>query len=130
MPKPSSSPAEVALVPTLKSCLVNLPPPLVAVLSNANTLAQIVVFELPSRQPLPKSPGSSDKDRPTSVQRSVYAGWTGHASRARPAPVVSRSGIAGVRGAAPVRESDIATVEIDPVFARLVSLQKGQRVGV
>jgi peroxin-1 len=129
MPKPSSSPAEVSLLPALKSCLVNLPPSLVAVLTNANTLAQNVVVELTFRQPLPPKSGDG-KDRPASVQRSVYVGWTGMPSRSRPSPVVGRGGIAGVRGNAPVRDHEVAAVELDPVFARLVALSEGQKVGI
>jgi peroxin-1 len=121
-----ASPAQIVLVPSLKSCLVNLPPSLNTTLTNSNILAQNVVVELTFRQNLPSL---SEKDRSASIPRSVFVGWTGLQSQRKPAPVVGREGISGSRGSA-VRDQDIAVVELDPVFARLLSLSEGQKVGV
>ncbi|KAF2666020.1 AAA-domain-containing protein [Microthyrium microscopicum] len=119
----SSTQAELVLLPTLKSCLVNLPASLVAILQNANTFAQDVVVELSFRPPPP--PGTTDRP----AARSVFVGWTGMPAKRKLAPVVSRDGLAGSRGNA-LRETDVATVEVDPVFARLVGLTDGVRLSV
>ncbi|KAF2405644.1 AAA-domain-containing protein [Trichodelitschia bisporula] len=111
-PKRPAVQAEVALLHSLKSCLVNLPASLVVALSNANTVAQNVVVELSYRDKTPKS---------------VFLGWTGMQSKRRLVPVVSRDGIAGVRGN---REQEVPLVEMDTAFARLLGITDGQKVSV
>src|ERR1700761_1657617 len=124
---PSSKQAQIDLVPSLKSCLVNLPVNLVTVLSNANTLAQDVIVELTFRQTLAPS---SESEKPISTPGSVYVGWTGMQSKRKVAPVVGRDGMIGTRSGAGRGDQDIPIVEVDPIFARLLSLSEGQKVGV
>lgn len=112
---------ELALLPSLRSCLVNLPASLVALLLNANTVAQNVVVELQYRQAQPT--GSDGKPKPATTQ-SVFVGWTGMQSQSKPTPVIGRD---GVRGGSQDRE--LATVEIDATFARRLGLSAGTKVG-
>ncbi|KAF2109073.1 P-loop containing nucleoside triphosphate hydrolase protein [Lophiotrema nucula] len=126
-PTGQAAKAEVALQQSLKNCLVNLPASLVAVLVNANTIAQNVIVELSYRQPPP--PGVSDS-KTTSPQRSVFLGWTGMQSKRRIAPVVGRDGLSGTRGGPAAREQDVQAVEVDTTFARLIGLAEGQTVGI
>lgn len=115
--------AEVAFV-SLKSCLVNLPPNLIALLSNTNTPIQNVVIELQYRsQTLSKGAVSSGGN--ASFQRSVYVGWTGMPSRTRPASVVNVD-----RSRPGSRDLEIQMVEIDGTFAKLLGLTEGQKVGL
>jgi peroxin-1 len=116
--------AEVALKQSLKNCLVNLPSTLVSVLVNANAVAQNVVVELSYRQPPP--PGASDS-RTVSPQKSVFVGWTGMQSQRRLASVVGRDGL---RGSQSTSQQDIAAVEVDTTFARLIGLSEDQKVGI
>src|SRR5690242_9960899 len=116
--------AEVALQPSLKNCLVNLPAALVSVLVNANAVAQNVVVELSYRQPPP--PGASDA-RNASPPKSVFVGWTGMQSRRRLAALVDRNGL---RNSPAASQHDIAAVEVDATFARLVGLDEGHKVGI
>ncbi|KAF2832149.1 AAA-domain-containing protein [Ophiobolus disseminans] len=116
--------AEVALKQSLKNCLVNLPSTLVSVLVNANAVAQNVVVELSYRQPAP--PGASDS-RTASPQKSVFVGWTGMQSQRRAASVIGRDGL---RGPQSTSQQDIAAVEVDTTFARLIGLGEGQKVGI
>ncbi|KAH9860414.1 hypothetical protein J1614_011745 [Plenodomus biglobosus] len=116
--------AEVALQPSLKNCLANLPASLVSVLVNANTVAQNVVVELTYRQPAP--PGASDA-RAAAPQKSVFVGWTGMQSKRRLAPVVTRDGL---RASPAASQQDLPAVEVDATFARLIGLQEGQKVGI
>ncbi|OAL06716.1 AAA-domain-containing protein, partial [Phaeosphaeriaceae sp. SRC1lsM3a] len=116
--------AEVALKQSLKNCLVNLPSSLVSVLVNANAVAQNVVVELSYRQPPP--PGASDS-RNAAPQKSVFVGWTGMQSQRRLTPVVGRDGL---RGSQATSQQDIAAVEVDTTFARLIGLGEGQKVGI
>ncbi|KAK2751899.1 Peroxisome biosynthesis protein pex1 [Onygenales sp. PD_40] len=120
----TSATAEVALVP-LKNCLVNLPPSLVSLLVNANTPAQNVIVELQYRS---TSAASASQSAGGPSQKSSYVGWTGMPSKRRLAPVVSKDGISGTRGAS--REQEIPTVEIDSTFGRVLGLSDGQRVGL
>ncbi|KAJ5738881.1 hypothetical protein N7493_002036 [Penicillium malachiteum] len=117
-PKKPSTTAEVALIP-LKNCLVNLPPSLVSLLVNADTTAQNVIIELQYKSPTGKTNGAP-------AERSCFLGWTGMPSKRRLAPVVSRDGI----GAGYSREQEIATVELDTTFGRLLGLTEGQKVGL
>ncbi|KAE9992519.1 putative pectate lyase A [Venturia inaequalis] len=121
--------AEIALLQSSKSCLVNLPPSLVAVLTNANTAAQNVVVELNYRQPTPRTADKADK-APTSSPKSIFVGWTGMQSKRKLTSLVSRDGIAGSRGAAVGREQEVAVVELDTTFARLLGITEGTKVGV
>ncbi|KAK2755508.1 Peroxisome biosynthesis protein pex1 [Arachnomyces sp. PD_36] len=123
--KPPST-AEVALVP-LKNCLVNLPPSLVSMLVNANSPAQNVIVELQYRS---SSGLSSSQSNAASGQRSAYLGWTGMPSKRRPTPVVNKDGIAGTRGGSSTREQEVAAIEIDTTFGRVLGLADGQKVGI
>ncbi|KAH6612459.1 P-loop containing nucleoside triphosphate hydrolase protein [Boeremia exigua] len=116
--------AEVALQQSLKNCLVHLPASLVSVLVNANAVAQNVVVELSYRQPPP--PGASDT-RNAAPQKSLFVGWTGMQSKRRLAPVVDRNGL---RNSPAASQQDIAAVEVDATFARLIGLSEGQKVGI
>ena len=115
--------AEVSFV-SLKSCLVNLPPNLIALLSNANTPAQNVIIEL-QYQSQTLSAGAVSSGKGAGFMRSAYMGWTGMPSRTRPASLANvdrhRSGS---------RDLDVQTVEIDGTFARLLGVQEGQKVGL
>ena len=118
----STTTVELALLPSLKSCLVNLPASLVALLLNANTVAQNVVVELQYRQAQPV--GADGKLKPATTQ-SVFVGWTGMQSQSRPTPVIGRD---GVRGGS--QDKDVSTVEIDATFARRLGLNAGTKVGL
>ncbi|KAK8255299.1 P-loop containing nucleoside triphosphate hydrolase protein [Phyllosticta capitalensis] len=120
--------AEVALLPSLFNCLVNLPASLVSVLVNTNTIAQNVVVELTYRQAVPGD--STNPNGATSIQKSAFFGWTGMQAQRKPAPVVGRDGIAGSRGSAVPREQDLSVVELDATFGRLLGLSEGQKVGI
>ncbi|OMP84944.1 Peroxisome biosynthesis protein PAS1 [Diplodia seriata] len=126
--KPAAVQAEAALLHSLKNCLVNLPASLVSVLVNANTVAQNVVVELSYRQASPESTATSNGAK--SVQRSVFLGWTGMPAQSKPTPVVGRDGLAGSRGTSVGREQDVAVVELDATFGRLLGLTNGQKVGI
>lgn len=116
----SSSTVEIAILPTLKSCLVNLPSNLVYILLNQNTLAQNVVVELQHRTQQPA--GAEPKARPPPPQ-SVFVGWTGMQSQARLTPVIGRD---GVRSG--TQEKEAPTVEIDAVFAKRLGITEGTKV--
>ena len=92
---------------------------------NSNTIAQNVIVEVSYRVPAPA--GQDPKQRPSSVTKSVFMGWTGMQSQAKLAPVVSREGIAGARGGGR-QEQDIPTVEVDTTFGRLLGLSEGMKV--
>ncbi|KAF2434973.1 AAA-domain-containing protein [Tothia fuscella] len=129
-PKKPAAQAEIALLQSLKSCLVNLPSSLVSVLTNANTVAQNVVIELSYRQPLPRTPDSTEKT-PGSIPKSIFVGWTGMQSKRKLAGVVGRDGIAGSRGNSQgLRDQDVQVVELDATFARLLGISDGMKVGV
>lgn len=116
----SGTTVELAILPSLKSCLVNLPGSLVSLLLNANTVAQNVVVELQYRQAQPA--GSDGKNKPATTH-SVFVGWTGMQSQSRPTPLIGRE---GVRSGS--QEKDVATVEIDATFARRLGLNAGMKV--
>ncbi|KAF2842834.1 AAA-domain-containing protein [Patellaria atrata CBS 101060] len=118
--------AEIGLLHSLKNCLVNLPAPLVAVLLNANTIAQNVVIELNYRQQRPPS-GSGSREAP--ISKSVFVGWTGLQSKRKVAGVVGKDGL-NIRGGTAGRDQDVSIVEMDATFARLLGIEEGQRVGV
>ncbi|KAI7222633.1 AAA-domain-containing protein [Hortaea werneckii] len=120
--------AEVALLPNLKSCLLNLPSSLVQLLLNSNTVAQNVVVELGFRGPAPQD--ADPKQKAQGVQKSVFLGWTGMQSQTRLAPVVGRDGIAGGLSGRGGQEQEVPTVEIDGTFARMVGLSEGMKVSV
>lgn len=104
---PASSQAEIALLPGLKNCLLNLPSSLVNVLLNSNAVVQNVVVELSFKA----SPGSDGKP---GKQQSVFLGWTGMRSQTRRASVRS--------------EQEVAGVEVDATFGRLLGLKEGMKV--
>ncbi|KAJ9224848.1 hypothetical protein DTO021C3_2880 [Paecilomyces variotii] len=121
-PRKPTTTAEVALVP-LKSCLVNLPPSLVSMLVNANAAAQNVIVELQYRSSIGSS-GSHSNTGP--VQRSSYLGWTGMPSKRRLAPVIGKDGLRGDSS----REHEVAAIEIDSTFGKILGLTEGQKVGL
>lgn len=49
-------------------------------------------------------------------------------SKRKPTPVVNKDGIAGTRGGSSAREQEVATVEIDTTFGRVLGLADGQKV--
>jgi peroxin-1 len=104
---PSTTQAEVSLLPNLKNCLLNLPSSLVNVLLNSNAVVQNVVVELSFRQ-------AAGSDGKPGKQQSVFLGWTGMRSQTRRA---------GVR-----QEQEVAGVEVDGTFGRLVGLREGTKV--
>ncbi|KIV94394.1 hypothetical protein PV10_02163 [Exophiala mesophila] len=114
--------AEVALV-SLKNCLVNLPPGLIALISNTNIPAQNVVVELQYKSATLSS-GAVSSGNAAGFQRSAYVGWTGMPSRTRPGSLINndraRSG----------REQETQMVEIDATFAKLLGLSEGQKIGL
>ena len=90
------------------------------------TVAQNVVVELSYRQPAP--PSSDPKQKPASISKSVYMGWTGMQSQAKLAPIVGRDGIAGGRGSSGRQEQEVSVVEVDATFGRLLGLSEGMKV--
>ncbi|KAJ9623731.1 Peroxisome biosynthesis protein pex1 [Knufia peltigerae] len=114
--------AEVVLV-SLKNCLINLPPGLIALISNTNTPAQNVVVELQYRSQT-LSTGAISSNNSTGFQRSAYVGWTGMPSRTRPASVINTD------RARPGREQETQTVEIDATFAKVLGLSEAQKIGI
>jgi hypothetical protein len=122
--KTSTAQAELVLLPNLKNCLLNLPSSLVAVLLNSNTIAQNVIVELSFRQNVPQD--SKQQQKPSSISKSVFLGWTGMQSKPKLAPVVGKDGIAGRDGGR--SEKEIPTVEVDGTFARLLGLSEGMKV--
>lgn len=85
------------------------------------------MVEINYRQPAPRTADNADK-APTSTPKSVFVGWTGMQSKRRLTSLVSRDGIAGSRGAAVGREQEVAVVELDATFARLLAITEGTKV--
>ncbi|KAF4553921.1 Peroxisome biosynthesis protein PAS1-like protein [Elsinoe fawcettii] len=119
----SSATAEIQLVPSLKSCLVNLPSPLVSVLANADAIAQNVIVEIGLIADKSRPDSKSSASRP-----SLFFGWTGFQSQSRITPVVDKDGIQGSRGRR--KEQDIGVVEIDAVGGRKLGIDNASRVTV
>jgi peroxin-1 len=101
---PASSQAEVALLPSLKNCLLNLPTSLVNVLLNSNAVVQNVVVELSFKS-------AAGSDGKPGKQQSVFLGWTGMRSQTGPR-----------------QEQEVAGVEVDATFGRLLGLKDGMKV--
>ncbi|KAG8623266.1 hypothetical protein KVT40_008242 [Elsinoe batatas] len=120
----SSATAEVQLVPSLKSCLVNLPSPLVSVLANADAIAQNVIVEIGVIPP--DKSRSDNKNAPS--RPALFFGWTGFQSQSRLTPVVDKDGIQGARSRR--KEQDVGVVEIDAVAGRKLGIDGGSRVTV
>lgn len=89
-------------------------------------VAQNVVVELNYRQATPRTADTADK-APTSTPKSIFVGWTGMQSKRKLASLVGRDGIAGSRGAVVGREQEVAVVEMDATFARLLGVAEGQK---
>ena len=115
-----SARAEVAFV-SLQNCLVNLPPNLIALIDASNIPAQNVIIEIQFQTPTLSAGAVSSGG--AGFQRSIYVGWTGYASRTRPASVVT----ADRRGA---RELEVPMLEIDGTFGFEVGLSEGRKVGL
>ncbi|KPI45650.1 Peroxisome biosynthesis protein PAS1 [Cyphellophora attinorum] len=115
-----SARAEVAFV-SLQNCLVNLPPNLIALIDASNIPAQNVIIEIQYQTPTLSATAVSSGG--TGFQRSVYVGWTGYASRTRPASVIN----ADRRG---TRELEVPMVEIDSIFGAKVGLSEARKVGL
>jgi len=105
---PASTQAEIALLPSLKNCLVNLPSSLVNVLLNSNAVVQNVVVELSFKS-------AAGSDGKPGKQQSVFVGWTGMRSQTR------RAGVRQDQG-------EVAGVEVDGTFGRGVGLREGLKV--
>ncbi|KAF2084231.1 AAA-domain-containing protein [Saccharata proteae CBS 121410] len=118
--------AEVVLLPYLKNCLVNLPASLVSLLVNADTVEN----PKSSNWSLPALPNAPNGQGPTPSPRSVFLGWTGMQAKRRVASIVGRDGLAGSRGSAVDRGQDVAAVELDATYGRLLGLDDGQQVGI
>ena len=73
-------------------------------------------------------PPPPDSDSKTPLPKSVFVGWTGMQSKRKLAPVVSREGISGTRGAPSSRDQEVPLVEVDTTFARTLGLLEGQKV--
>ena len=109
---PSSSlQAEVVLLSSLKSCLVNLPSNLVNVLRGELILVQNVIVELNWRA------AADAQLRAAKVNKSIYVGWTGMQAQA----------VAGRRDRRE-QEPNVSTVELDAAFAALIGLTDGSKV--
>ncbi len=121
--KTSSAQAELTCLPSLRNCLVNLPSSLVAVLLNSNTIAQNVIVELSYQQKISQDAKQSQQQRPITVPKSIFLGWTGMQSKARLASVIGKDAREG--GA---KEREVPTVEIDGTFARVLGLGDGMKV--
>ena len=106
---PASTQAEVALLPGLKNCLLNLPASLVNALLNSNAVVQNVVVELSFRQ-------AAGSDGKPGKQSSVFLGWTGMRSQ--------------TRRAGPRQEQEVPGVEVDGTFGRLLGLREGMKVRI
>lgn len=106
---PASTQAEIALLPSLKNCLLNLPSALVNVLLNSNAVVQNVVVELSF-----KAVAGNGDGKAGGKQQSVFLGWTGMRAQTRRA---------GVRG-----EQEVAGVEVDATFGRSLGLRDGMKV--
>ncbi|KAL8851821.1 MAG: hypothetical protein Q9221_003247 [Calogaya cf. arnoldii] len=117
--KKSPTVAEIALV-SLKNCLVDLPQSLVIVLENSSISAQDVVVEI-----LVKDSASSSKNGKT-AQRSIYTGWSGMPTTRKPSLPSTSHSERGLTG----REIEVASVEIDSTFGRMLGLANGQRAGL
>jgi peroxin-1 len=127
---PSTS-AEIVLLPALKNCFVNLPASLVGLLVNSNTAVQNVVVEIAYKSPAAAgggdaaAKGKAASASATTTTQSVYFGWTGMQSKAKLAPVVGKDGIRSGTGR---HEQEVAVVEVDATFARLLGLGEGVKV--
>jgi len=131
----ASTQADVVLLPNLKNCLLNLPSSLVTLLLNSNTIAQNVVVEVSYRQASASAAAAvaaNAKSKPSTVQKSVFLGWTGMPSQSRLTPIVGRDGIAGSRGGGGGgggrQEQEVSVVEMDATFGRLLGLSEGMKV--
>ncbi|KAK5943071.1 Peroxisome biosynthesis protein pex1 [Knufia obscura] len=105
---------------SLKNCLVNLPPSLIALISNTNTPVQNVIVELQFRSHKSSSGSVSSSEIP----RTAFSGWTGMPSRTRPTSVLDQQRSRGGR------EVDTQTVEIDASFAKTLGIAEGQQIGL
>ena len=124
--------AEVRTV-HLKNCFVNVPQPVVRVLDNAQAVSAIgssifkglqdqvvqnVIIELQYKESLTSTPVSKRSNGIS--KRSIYVGWTGMASTAKPASLAEKTGRRP--------KEELGVVEIDTVFARTLGLADGQKV--
>ena len=123
----------------LRNCLANLPPSLVTVLGNANTVsfickspvddlanllkaAQNVVVEIQYRL----SASAAKEPHAESKQQSVYLGWTGMPSQRSSKPSINKNAARGNTS----RELESNGVEIDATFGRMIGLAEGQKVSL
>lgn len=112
-PAAPTTQAAVSLLPTQRSCLLNLPASLVQVLLNSNVLAQDVVVELSWRGAPSSTPGGKV------LERKLWMGWSG---------MQARSASGGLRTDSREKERELQGVEVDAVFGRLVGLGEGMKV--
>lgn len=105
---------------SLRSCLVNLPPSLIALISTTDTPVQNVIVELQYRSNTSPSGAISS----ASVQRTAFAGWTGMPARTRPTSLLNQERTRNSR------ETETQTVEIEGTFAKALGLSEGQQIGL
>lgn len=105
---------------SLKNCLVNLPPSLIALISTTDTPVQNVIVELQYRS----NTSSSGAISSASVPRTAFTGWTGMPARTRPASLLNQERTRNSR------ETEVQTVEIDATFAKTLGLSEGQQIGL
>ncbi|KAI9728496.1 MAG: Peroxisome biosynthesis protein pex1 [Chrysothrix sp. TS-e1954] len=106
---PSPSPAELSLR-ELKTCLVNLPPQMVAMLLDNQVVVQNVIVEVTWEQVIIQRGSEKRETR----ERSVFVGWSGMQSKQKPSS----------------SSSTTASVEIDGTFAKTLGLTEGQKIGI
>ncbi|KAL8654142.1 MAG: hypothetical protein Q9210_001688 [Variospora velana] len=111
--------AEINFVP-LKNCLVNLPQSLINVLVTTNAPVQNVVVEI-----LVKDSASASKTDST-VQRSVYVGWSGMPSTQKATSIGPRR----LKQRFPNTDIERAICDIDATFGRTLGLMDGQAAGL
>ena len=83
-------------------------------------VVQNVIIELQYKDSAPNAPGTRRSNG--LGQRSIYVGWTGMASTAKPTYLVERPGRR-------VKE-EAGVVEIDATFGRTLGLADGQKVDI
>jgi len=109
--------------------MVNLPSALTAVLENANTVSHTIVTGQTDNTNITKAAQNvivevRSRDEPSLPQKSMYAGWTGMSSQRKLVSVVGKNSKAG----APSREREVALLEVDSTFGKLLGFVDGQKV--
>jgi len=120
-------PAEISLV-QLGNCMVNLPSALTAVLEDANIVShscwessKILIMPKAAQNVIVEVRSRNDPSMPV---KPMYAGWTGMSSRRKLVPVVGKN----TRTGAPSREREVALLEVDATFGKLLGFVDGMKV--